>query len=102
MGISMNTKVERNDSFEGAVKKLEEIVSLLEEGKLTLDEMLSLYEEGIGLYRYCNDKLDKANQKITLIKNQNEVSFESVSTDDFKGEQYEFKDGVTQKDRNNR
>lgn len=92
MSISINRKIESSDSFEAAIKKLEEIVSSLEEGNLTLDETLSLYEEGIRLYRYCNDKLDKADQKITFIKNENEIAFEARSIDDFKGEQNEFKD----------
>ncbi|WP_243109372.1 exodeoxyribonuclease VII small subunit [Anaerophilus nitritogenes] len=76
----MNTfghlKFKKEDSFEEAIKKLESIVSLLDEGNLSLDETLSLYEEGIGLYRYCNDYLEKSEQKIQILMNGEEISFE--------------------------
>lgn len=75
MNTSKNIKQTPNDSFEQAIKKLEEIVMLLDEGKLPLDETLALYEEGIRLYRYCNNKLDKTEQKINIVMNENEVSF---------------------------
>ncbi|QEK13615.1 exodeoxyribonuclease VII small subunit [Crassaminicella thermophila] len=82
----MNLKLQSNDSFEVAIKKLEEIVMLLDEGKLTLDETLTLYEEGIRIYRYCNRKLDNAEQKISLMMNENKVPFDFAESDDFKGE----------------
>jgi exodeoxyribonuclease VII small subunit len=81
-----NLKLKKSDSFEDAIRKLEETVSLLDEGKLTLDETLSLYEEGIKLYRYCNNILDKAEQKINIMMDGEEVSFSSFDLDDFRGE----------------
>jgi exodeoxyribonuclease VII small subunit len=55
--------------FEGNLKQLEEIVSKLEGGDLTLDQALELFEEGIKLSRYCNAKLEEAERKVeTLIK----------------------------------
>jgi exodeoxyribonuclease VII small subunit len=51
------------------LKQLEEIVSKLEGGDLTLDQALELFEEGIKLSRYCNAKLEEAERKVeTLIK----------------------------------
>jgi len=55
--------------FEGNLKQLEEIVSKLEGGDLTLDQALGLFEEGVKLSRYCNAKLEEAERKVeTLIK----------------------------------
>lgn len=54
-------------SFEEAMKRLEEIAGMLENGKATLDESLSLYEEGIALIRHCNEKLLGAEQKIRTL-----------------------------------
>jgi exodeoxyribonuclease VII small subunit len=55
--------------FELALKKLEEIVSQLEGGDLTLDRSLELFEEGIGISRFCNGKLEDAERRVeTLIK----------------------------------
>jgi exodeoxyribonuclease VII small subunit len=53
--------------FEDALKRLEEIVSRLERGELTLEESLALYEEGIKLSRFCHTKLEEAEAKIELL-----------------------------------
>ena len=55
-------------SFESAISRLEEIVGKLESGKESLDASLELYEEGIALVRYCRETLDKAEQKIKIVK----------------------------------
>ncbi|WP_246637664.1 exodeoxyribonuclease VII small subunit [Crassaminicella profunda] len=86
MNTSQNLRLKNNDSFENALKKLEEVLTLLDEGKLTLDETLSLYEEGIKLYRYCNNILDQAEQKISIMMDGKEISFSSCDLDDFRGE----------------
>lgn len=54
-------------TYEKAVKRLEEIVDLLEKNEAPLDESMKLFEEGTKLALYCNDKLTKAKQKITEI-----------------------------------
>ena len=57
-------------SFEAALKQLEEIVQKLEKGELTLEQSLTLYEEGIRLSRLCHGKLEEAEGKIEmLVKN---------------------------------
>ena len=67
-------------SFEQAMGRLEEIVSVLERGECDLDESLKLFEEGAKLARNCNEMLDKAEQKVMLLLNEQsgeEVPFES-------------------------
>lgn len=57
--------------FEQAIDHLKEIVSKLEGGDLPLEEALSLFEKGIGLTKYCNQKLDEAEKKVEiLLKNE--------------------------------
>lgn len=58
---------ETNPSFEGSLGRLEEIVTLLNNGKAPLAEALSLFEEGAGLLRVCTAQLDEAEQKVNLI-----------------------------------
>ena len=58
---------EKERTFENAMDRLQEIVSLLETGKADLDDELKLYEEGVALIRYCSDKLNQAEQKIREI-----------------------------------
>ena len=60
--------LDKNITFESAMSRLEEIVGKLESGKASLDESLGLYEEGISLVRFCSDTLDKAEQKIKIVK----------------------------------
>ena len=55
---------EKQQTFEAAMKRLEEIVAALEGGKCTLDESLKLFEEGTKLTAFCSEKLKTAEQKI--------------------------------------
>jgi exodeoxyribonuclease VII small subunit len=52
-------------SFESAFAELEEIVQQLEEGDLSLDEAMSLYEKGQQLARHCQTLLDRAELRVT-------------------------------------
>jgi exodeoxyribonuclease VII small subunit len=62
------------EKFEDAINKLEKIVSRLEEGDIPLEESLKLFEEGIRLSRFCNQKLDEAEKKVEiLLKDKNGV-----------------------------
>ena len=60
----------QNMKFEEALKRLEEIVRLLESGDSPLDASLSLYEEAVALVKVCNTKLDAAQQKVTMLNLQ--------------------------------
>ena len=46
-----------NLTFEEAKKKLEDIVAKIKNENCTLDEALKLYEEGIKLAKFCDEKL---------------------------------------------
>ena len=59
-------------SFEQAFGELETTVRRLEEGELTLEEAVALYERGKRLAQHCNDALDTAElqvQQLTLTDN---------------------------------
>lgn len=55
-------------SFEESLKRLEEIVSLLEGGKADLSVSLARYEEGVRLLRHCRVALDDAQRRIETLK----------------------------------
>lgn len=59
-------------NFEEAMKQLEEIANVLENGNLSLDESVNKFEEGIKLSKKCNDFLDQAEKKITMLINDGE------------------------------
>ncbi len=54
-------------SFEEALESLEEVVAKLEAGKITLDEALAAYEKGMGLVRFCNERLADAERRIEAV-----------------------------------
>ncbi|MBQ9703757.1 MAG: exodeoxyribonuclease VII small subunit [Clostridia bacterium] len=57
-------------TFEQAMDRLEEIVSLLESGDSPLDKSLSLFEEGVKLVNLCNSQLEKAESSVKQLINQ--------------------------------
>ena len=59
--------IANNITFEAAMARLEELVSKIEAGGLTLDETLACYEEAMRLVRFCNTKIDDAEQRIRLL-----------------------------------
>ena len=54
-------------SFETAIKQLEEIVKSLENGDISLDDALKLFEKGVSLTKVCTEKLDAAEKQIKLL-----------------------------------
>jgi len=56
-----------SNEFEKAFGELEQIVKRLESEELPLDESLELFEKGIRLSRFCNQKLEEVEKKIELI-----------------------------------
>lgn len=61
--------------FEDAMKRLGEIVRMLENGEASLDESIALFEEGIKLSKRCTDLLEKAEQKVRFLQQeQSEIS----------------------------
>ena len=57
-------------TYEQAISRLEEIVSALEKNDVSLDEALTLFEEGTRLTAFCSEKLKNAKAKITLAEKE--------------------------------
>ena len=74
----MNKKKENN--FESALKRLEEISDLLENEDTHLEDSIKLFEEGIELKEFCEEKLKFAKLKIDKIVKKNK----SLSSTEFK------------------
>ncbi len=60
----MNAK---NQTFEASLKELEKIVRGLEEGDLSLEESLKLFEDGVRLSRECQERLNQAERRIEVL-----------------------------------
>jgi exodeoxyribonuclease VII small subunit len=57
------------EGFESSMSRLEELVSGLERGDLSLDQSLKKYEEGIKLLRMCESFLKTAEQRVQILLN---------------------------------
>jgi exodeoxyribonuclease VII small subunit len=66
-----NTVAVEDLSFEKAFGELEESVQRLEEGDLTLEEAIALYEWGMALARRCGDTLDAAELRVRALAEVN-------------------------------
>ncbi len=53
--------------FEKKLKRLEEIVGKMEDGELSLDDSMKLFEEGVKLSRDCQAQLSQAEQKVKVL-----------------------------------
>lgn len=63
-------------SIEHSLERLEEIVGILEEGKVPLDEALELFEEGIQISKECGEKLKAAELRIRKLTKTIDGTFE--------------------------
>ena len=66
-------------NFEKALVDLENIVQRLDENDLSLDEALSLFEEGIKLSRFCSQKLDSVEKKVEILLRDDEGNIQKES-----------------------
>lgn len=54
-------------TFEQSLKQLEQIVHELESGDLPLETAIKKFEEGIELSKFCSQKLEETERRITLL-----------------------------------
>lgn len=69
-----------NIKYEEAADRLEKITERIEKGDLTLEEALTLFEEGISFARICTKLLDEAEGKIQVLVKD---AYGSINLEDF-------------------
>lgn len=62
-------------NFETSIKRLEEIVQDLEKGDLPLEESLKVFEEGMNLIKFCSEKLEEVEQKVTMLVKESDSKY---------------------------
>jgi len=69
--MGLRDKVAKKDQadkkFESALEELESVVEQLESGDLSLEDSLAAFEKGVGLVKYCNQKLSEVEKKVELL-----------------------------------
>ena len=61
----------RKLTFEEEIERLEVIVSYLESGEFPLEKSLELFQEGVGLVKSCNSKLENIEHSVKILINEN-------------------------------
>ncbi len=77
----MMSKKSGKQTFESALKRLEEIVELLEGSETPLDQAIDLYEEGLELSRFCASKLKGAEVRFKKLAKTSDDQFELTDLD---------------------
>ncbi len=57
----------KQPDFETALAELETLVETLEQGDISLEESLKLFERGVNLTRNCQKALQEAEQKVQIL-----------------------------------
>jgi exodeoxyribonuclease VII small subunit len=70
--------LENEPTFKEAIEELEKITASLESGELELEDSLKLFERGVELIKFCQDKLDGAQAKVEMLVESLEGDIESV------------------------
>ena len=66
----MNKKTTKISNFEDDLKKLQGILDDIESDKLTLEDSIQKYKEGMELSKKCQEALDEAKQVIKLLEDE--------------------------------
>jgi exodeoxyribonuclease VII small subunit len=59
--------------FESAIAELDGIVKKMEDGELTLEQSMELYERGLRLSRFCHARLEEAERRIEVLNERGEL-----------------------------
>jgi exodeoxyribonuclease VII small subunit len=66
-------------SFEKALAELEKIVSRMEGGELSLEQALAAHKRGLELARFCQQRLESAQQQVKVLEGDVLKPLEKVS-----------------------
>ena len=66
----MNKKTKKISNFEDDLKKLQSILDDIESDKLSLEDSIQKYKEGMKLSKKCQEALDEAKQVIKLLEDE--------------------------------
>lgn len=78
----MKEEEKKELTFKEAIEELEKITDSLESGELELEKSISLFERGVELIKYCQEKLDSAKAKVELLVDSLEGEIEEVPAEE--------------------
>lgn len=93
---NINENIEANDdlvgdsssieeiTIEAAMERMYEIQQIIENGEISLNESVKLFEEASKLYKICNDKLNALEERVKILQKSSDGGLEKTvfRTDD--------------------
>ena len=67
------SKISKAPAFEDALAELEKIVTTMEAGQLPLEESLAAYKRGTELLKFCQQKIQDAEQQVRILSDANQL-----------------------------
>lgn len=68
-------------TFEKALERLQQIVAELEQPEKGLEESLVLFEEGVGLSRFCRGKIDEIQRRVEVVLRETPEGLQTAPLD---------------------
>jgi exodeoxyribonuclease VII small subunit len=72
----------KEPTFKQAIEELEKITDSLESGELELEKSLALFERGVELIKFCQDKLDSTETRVSALIDSLDGEVKAVSLED--------------------
>ena len=69
-------------NFEQALAELEKIVAKMESGELSLEQSLATHKRGLELARFCQQKLETAQQQVKVLEGEVLKPLDRVASED--------------------
>ena len=79
--MSKSSEAPAKLNFEQALAELEKIVGRMESGELSLEESLATHKRGLELARFCQQKLEAAQQQVKVLEGEVLKPLERVASD---------------------
>ena len=80
MSIKTSTSDDEQLSFEEAMAELDDLVSQMEDGDLSLDDSLKAFERGVMLPRQCQQALSQAELRVKTLTDADTI--EALNSED--------------------
>ena len=61
------------ENFEDALNELEKLSEMIQHDSTKLEQLLEIFERGTYLSKYCKNKLEDINEKISLLVEENNI-----------------------------
>ncbi len=78
----MPAKKADSDDFESQLAELEALVEAMEQGQMSLEDSLKAFEQGVKLTRACQKRLESADQKVSILLQDQEDQLQEFPTEE--------------------